>query len=279
MTNRIFNIPVALGRRFAASGAGLILRADSVSALLAGLPDPLPKRLVSLQAGVRDFDHRPLLSFPVPVPFDLVLDDPDSWFDDLYRLVEALPSRPVRASVVVRPGFGQAVKLAGALGLPVRLLPGQPDAELAGELLGVLDVYLHRPLQCQPVEFFHSVLAAFFRGENASLWAISEDDPALIGRVGEDGREMPPSRCKGASAVSGPPWETFVDRLGQDLRARGGECLSCPFGPVCRGYFKFPDPGYSCEGVRAVFSTLREAAGELRRDVAANLSAEEGVAP
>ena len=279
MINIIFNVPIAVGRRFAAAGAGLILRADSVPALLAGLPDPLPERLVSLQAGSREFDHRPLLSFPAPVPFDLILDDPASWFDDLYRLVEVLPSRPVRASIAVRPGFGRAVKLAGALGLPVRLLPDQPDAGLAGELLDVLDIYLHRPLQCQPVEFFHSVLAAFFRGENASLWAIMEDDPAVVRRVGGDGREAPPPRCAGASAVPGPPWETFVDRLVGVLRVRGGECLSCPFAPLCRGYFKFPDPGYRCDGVRSVLSALREAAGELRRDVAGNLSAEEGAAP
>ncbi len=70
----------------------------------------------------------------VPIPLDVVLDDPASEFSALYRLVDVRIVRPVRVTIPVRPGFFKALCLAASLQLPVRLLPGQPSAELLAEL-------------------------------------------------------------------------------------------------------------------------------------------------
>src|SRR3984957_15485260 len=45
-------------------------------------------------------------------------------FSDLYRLVDVCAARNVRVSMPALPGFSKAVRLAAALRLPVRILPG-----------------------------------------------------------------------------------------------------------------------------------------------------------
>ena len=68
-------------------------------------------------------------------------------------------SATCRVTILARPGLLKAVKLAAALSLPVRVLPGQPTAEVLAELKEALDFYLHAPTVEAPVEFFHSLLA------------------------------------------------------------------------------------------------------------------------
>ena len=46
-----------------------------------------------------------------------------------------------------------------------------------------------------------------------------------------------------------------------------GECRDCPWLGFCGGYFKQPDPDYSCDGVLRVFEALHQAAVELREDL------------
>ena len=67
------------------------------------------------------------------VPLDVVLSDPASEFSDLYRLVDAYAVRDVRVTMPAAPGLLKAIKLAAALRLPVRVLPGQPTAEALAE--------------------------------------------------------------------------------------------------------------------------------------------------
>ena len=68
------------------------------------------------------------------IPLDVVLSAPGSEFADLYRLVDVLAVRDVRVSMPATPRFLKAVRLAASLGLPVRLLPGQPSTEAVNEL-------------------------------------------------------------------------------------------------------------------------------------------------
>jgi hypothetical protein len=59
----------------------------------------------------------------------------------------------------------------------------------------------------------------------------------------------------------------MLDHLTRDLLAGGGECDSCDYFDLCRGFFKQPRKEYPCEGVKKVFRVLEEAAGELKEEL------------
>jgi hypothetical protein len=200
------------------------------------------------------------------VSLDVVLSDPASEFSDLYRLVDACAVRDIRVTIRAVPGLLKAVKLAAALRLPVRILPGQPAAETLAELSEALELYLHGPMVEAPVEFFHSLLATMSGSDTGSLWMILEEDPAEFLYYDASGRStLPRSDALGwvESASAG-----FVENHLKSLVEQGAECATCPWQRPCRGYFKWPDPAYSCEGVKRLFSTLRAAAAEIGRDLA-----------
>ncbi len=180
-----------------------------------------------------------------PIPLDVVLDDPATEFSALYRLVDVRNSRPVRVTIPARPGFMKALRLAVSLSIPVRLLPGQPDAALLAELGEAADFYLRDTMVEVPVEFFHSLLAVFFGSETGTLWDFLEQDPD------------PASSCDDSVA-------TYLAQI----VASGGECATCPWQAVCAGYFKYPDATYDCAGVKQSFTALEAAADEIKRDLA-----------
>lgn len=180
-----------------------------------------------------------------PIPLDVVLEDPASEFSSLYRLVDVRNSRPVRVTIAPRPGFMKALRLAVSLSLPVRLLPGQPDAALLAELHDAADFYLRDPMVEVPVEFFHSLLAAFFEPETATLWDFLEQSPDPV--------------SSGDESLA-----AYLSRI----VTSGGECATCRWQEVCAGYFKHPDPAYDCAGVKRLFIALEAAAEEIKRDLA-----------
>jgi hypothetical protein len=199
------------------------------------------------------------------IPLDVVLSDPASEFSDLYRLVDACAAREVRVTVPAAPGLAKAVRLAAALRLPVRVLPAQPGAEALEELRNALEFYLHEPMVETPVEFFHSLLATMSGGDANSLWMILEEDPeafqlfdangqARLPRTGDSDKVM----MAGAGFV-----ETHLNRL----IAEGTECATCPWQQQCRGYFKWPNPLYSCEGIKRLFSSIQMAGNEIRKEL------------
>src|SRR5207302_4314 len=98
----------------------------------------------------------------------------------------------IRVTIRVKPGFLKAAKLAAALRLPVRVLPGQPTTQELAELNELLELYLHQPMVEAPVEFFHSLLAAMFGADSGSLWTILEEDPAEFLHYDASGRVMWP---------------------------------------------------------------------------------------
>ena len=200
------------------------------------------------------------------IPLDVVLSDPASEFSDLYRLVDACAVRDVRVTMPAAPGLLKAVKLAAALRLPVRVLPGQPTAEALAELREVLDLYLHGPMVEAPVEFFHTFLATLSGADAESLWMVLEEDPAAFIHYDTEGHARLPG-SGGLEWTGKSPVEFVEDRL-RSLIDQGAECATCPWQQPCRGYFKWPDPGYSCEGIKALFSIIQAAADEIGRDLA-----------
>jgi hypothetical protein len=200
------------------------------------------------------------------VPLDIFLATPASQFSDLYRLVDVCAVRDVRVSMPTSPGILRALKLAIALHLPVRLLPGQPAPEVCAELTEAVTFYLRDPMVETPVEFFHSVLAFMCGAETGSLWTILEEDPAIFLRQDPDGRSKLPR-------VSGSPSQeisipTFVVTRFKQLVEQSTECTTCPWQQICQGYFKWPDPAYDCRGVKHLFSIIKIAADEMRQELA-----------
>jgi hypothetical protein len=200
------------------------------------------------------------------IPIDVVLRNPASEFSGLYKLVDVCAVRDLRVSMPATPGFLKAVKLAVSLRLPVRILPGQPSAEMFAELTEALEFYLHEPMVEVPVEFFHSLLGSACGAQTGSLWMILEEDPAVFLHYADDGnRRLPRSseRFSGETSL-----DAFVESHLDSLVEQGAECATCPWRQVCRGYFKWPDPAYSCGGVKQLFSIIDSAADEIGRDLA-----------
>jgi hypothetical protein len=243
----VYNVPAKLIDRY--RGRDVIVRSSSPSELVECLrgADVASIRFMQLSATAADTrqDTSCLENFGPGIPLDIVLQDP-AQYQQLYRYANLRDSHPIRITIPVAPGFSKAVKLAVSLQYAVKLEIRQPDTALLTEVENVLYFYLHGSLVNQPIEFFQSLLLSFYREEPASLWEITETDPAIVRYVGNDG-----------SVVN-------VD-LNRKSQAR--ECDECEFVDRCRGYFKFPDRDYNCRGVKRLFRTLATAANEVRADL------------
>ena len=95
---------------------------------------------------------------------------------------------------------------------------------------------------------------------------ILEEDPAAFLRYDANGQARLP-RSGAFEGVEISPAE-FVENHLKSLIEQGAECATCPWQQPCSGYFKWPDPGYSCEGVKQLFSIIQAAADEIGRDLA-----------
>jgi hypothetical protein len=209
------------------------------------------------------------------IPFDVVLSDPALEFSHLYRLVDAYAVRAIRVTMPAAPGLTKAIRLAAALRLPVRVLPGQPSAEALVELHDTLQFYLHEKMVEAPVEFFHSVLASICDSDSGSLWTILEEDPDAFRHYDADGRaRVPRTNDPDQSDITSAG---FVEDHLSRLIAQGAECATCPWQRPCSGYFKWPDPTYSCEGVKQLFFNIQTAANEIRQDLASVAAADKEI--
>ena len=209
------------------------------------------------------------------IPFDVVLSDPALEFSDLYRVVDAYAVRAIRVTMPAAPGLTKAIRLAAALRLPVRVLPGQPSAEALQELRDALEFYLHEPTVEAPVEFFHSVLATMCDSDAGSLWMILEEDPDAFRHYDADGRTRVP-RTSDLDQLEITSAGFVEDHLSR-LIAQGAECATCPWQRPCSGYFKWPDPAYSCEGVKQLLFSIQTAGNQIRQDVESFTAADKGI--
>lgn len=265
MSSIVYNIPpTVLG---AYRGRDLIVRSDRPEVLLDHLGADDIKYLAYVQLCSLPEDIDCLIHWSEGLAIDLVLSDPLADFAQLYRYAKLLDNHPVRVSVPVVTGFDKAVRLALSLQFAVKLEVGQPDARLVEVLAVLLDAYLHRPTVSQPIEPFHSLLLAFLQDEPVSLWAIQEEDPALVRLVDEHGEERLPGKLADVAPAIDPTG--FVERWGETLVEEGAACAHCDFFRCCGGYFKWPQRDYDCSGVKGIFETLQQAGADLRRDLAA----------
>jgi hypothetical protein len=261
----VYQIPLA--RLEAFRGRALVVRTDRPSDLVAAVRPNELRNLAYVQLNGQPTDTDVLVHWAEGLPIELLLDEPERDFPSLYRFTKLLDNHPVRVAIPVAPGFEKAVKLASSLEFIVRLQIGQPAPPLIAAMARVLDDYLHRSTITQPIEPFHSLLIGYCRDEPVDLWAIQEEDPALIRTIDEQGRERLPGRL--SSLVPGLAPEQFVADWASRLSADGAECRECPFFSACRGYFKWPERDYDCAGVKDVLTALKQAAEVLRADLAA----------
>ena len=191
---------------------------------------------------------------PGEIPLDVILKDPATEFSALYRLADVRLVRPVRVTIPALPGLRKALRLAASLQLPLRILPGQPDAKALLEMTAAVDFYLRDSMVDAPIEPFHSVFAALRGMTEGNLWEFLDQDPALCSK--HDEADQP---------LQAPD---FVQSHFADLFQKGGECTTCPWQDLCAGYFKWPDPTYDCHGVKSLFNLLESAAREITHDLA-----------
>lgn len=264
----VYQIPLA--RLEAFRGRAVVVRTERPRDLVAEVLSEDIGNLAYVQLRGLPNDTDVLVHWAEGVPIELRLDDPEQDFPSLYRYTKLLDNHPVRIAMAVSPGVEKAVKLASSLQFAVKLEIGQPEPALIASLARVLDDYLHKSTITQPIEFFHSVLLGYCRDEPIDLWAIQEEDPALVRIIDEEGRERLPGRL--SSLVPGPAPDEFVAAWSTGLSAAGAECTQCPFFSACRGYFKWPERAYDCAGVKTLFTSLKQAAEALRADLAAAAS-------
>ncbi len=158
------------------------------------------------------------------------------------------------------------VKLAVSLNFAVKLEGSQPEPELTEEMLHIARYYLHQGTVSQPIEYLHSMFLAFYREDPITLWAIQEEDPSRIRYITDQGEETISKRSAGVELKRN--LTTFVREFKDELVAEKGECCGCRFLDNCSGYFKWPRREYRCDGIKALFHALKDAADELRRDLA-----------
>jgi hypothetical protein len=267
-----YTIPVSLADAY--RGHRTIVRTHDPSEITTTFYDGIPERLRHIRLLSLDGDIEDLKDWAPGIPIDLAIRDPRRELPLLYRCAPLLSTHPLRVSVPLVPGFGAVVKLAASLNFAVKIEGGQPDQELTGEMLHIARYYLHRTTVTEPIEFFHSLFLAFYHRDPLTLWAIQEEDPSLVCYVTDQGEEMMSGRF--AEGETNQGFSLFTRELQEEIASGQGECAGCEFLMNCLGYFKWPRREYPCDGVTALMRTLRDAAEELRRDVASFQSRSEG---
>lgn len=264
MNELIYDIPAELLPMY--RGKRLVVRVRDPGLLPALLAAENPESIVSVRLLSLAADSEALNAWAPGLPLELIMADPAAEFPLLYRHVNLNDHHPVRVVIPVSPGFGKAVKVAVALDFSVLLAVGQPDPALITELTEVAMFYLRQPTVTQPVEFFHSTLLGFYHDDPMPLWIMADEDPRYQRYITDAGLECLPGRL--ASVERTRNLSVHSDPAIEQVLAESAECQGCEFLQNCGGYFKWPNRDYDCAGIKTLLGELRDAAAELRRDLA-----------
>ena len=258
-----YNVPAPLVDLF--KDHTIVIRSDEPSELVEALARVNRDQLRYVELTSLNGDPNVLWELDQPVPLSLVVDDTAFRFSSLYKFAHGpIKKFPIRATVPATSGFGKIVKLASSLEFSVKIETTQPPAELVEELIKIFDHYLHNPTVSQPIEFFHSIMNSFFRGNPATIWEIQEEDPSAFQYVTDDGKTVLSRRLQTVEIRETDA--DFLDGLKSQLLMEGGECRNCSYFSWCLGYFKLPDRQYKCHNVRRLFGSMQESAEALTRD-------------
>lgn len=258
----IFNVPLELIDSY--PDRPLIVRAADPAAVVQTLSPEHIEKLVALQLLDISAELEELEQWSEGLPIEVVLNDPESETMKLYRLCKLQRLHPVRVVVPMVAGFSKAVRVASFLRLPVKLEGAQPDSSLLDELAETLEFFLHNKAVSEPIDFFNSLLTAMLHRQPLTLWSMQEEDPALVRYIAADGTETVARR---PFAAGDEELDTFHFELMKRVLSDDTECASCEFFLNCGGYFKWPNPDFSCAGIKRILYRLREAAHELQDDL------------
>lgn len=267
----LYNVPA--DRLGIMEDTGLIIRSHDPETLVQSVAKIGPERTVHLQLLSLDRDLDVLRELPPGLPVEIVVDDVASQSGLLYRFADFLKVRPIRVRVPVLPGFGKVVKIATAIEFAVILEVGQPDRTTSEEMTAFLDTYLHQTTMAAPVEFFQSLLMAFFMREPVTIWEIQDEDPRTWRYVTDDGTVVLSKRLSRLPELS---VLRSMDGIKALVPTWNAQCVSCRFLAHCQGYFKLPDTTYQCREIISLLRLIEEAAEDLRKDYDASLAEEGG---
>jgi hypothetical protein len=257
-----YNVPLALIGSY--PDRPLIVRATDPAAVVEQVSPQHLGRMVALQLLDISADLQELEEWHPGLPIEVALADPEAEVMKLYRLCRLQRSHPVRVVIPLVPGFSKAVRVASFLQLPVKLEGAQPDAALIEELSETLDFFLHNKAVSQPIEYFSGLLTTVIHKHPVTLWDIQEEGPSMVRYVTDNGAETLARR------PFTPPegdLNSFHFELTKRVLSAEAECSSCEFFLNCGGYFKWPNPEYSCAEIKRVFHRLRDSALELHDDL------------
>ncbi len=260
----VYNIPAAFVRAY--RGRNLIVRSHDPSEIVASLADVDVESVSYVQILSLGGEVATLMRWGHSIPVDLVVQHPRRDLPLLYEYAPLIARHPVRVTVPVVRGFSKVVKLATSLNFAVKLEGSQPDPALVEELSQVVHSYLHQETVSEPIEYFHSLFLAFYRGDPLTLWAIQEEDPSRNRTISDAGEETISRRFPAVHPHGDVA--SFVRTFREGILDEQGECFRCDFLEPCSAYFKWPRKDYGCDGVKGLFQTLKTAAQQLREDLA-----------
>jgi hypothetical protein len=259
----VYSIPDTMIEAY--RGRNLIVRGRDPSLMVDRLATHDLERVQYLQILGTGGNIDSLMRWENAVPVDLVVENTEADLPLLYRYSTMRAERPVRVSVPVVPGFSKVVKLALSLDFAVKLELSQPEPAMIDELLQVAGLYLHQTTVSQPVEYIHSMFLAFYHGDPVTLYTVQEEDPSRNRYITDHGTETISRRFAGGDLKYGVL--SFIKRFTEELLTEKQECTDCEFFNSCLGYFKWPRKEYRCDGVKALFQRIMEAAEELKADL------------
>ncbi|MCL4540484.1 MAG: hypothetical protein M1378_12950 [Bacteroidetes bacterium] len=252
----------------------LVVRSESCEEIVAAYKT-LDERIKEVELEGLGEDLHSLSALPLGLPVRIKLHPEDApnlytntWLSDRFSL-EALMD--------VDKGILQGVKIATSAMVPVTV--NLEELNDAGELMSVLNYYLHDTHLQVPVDFFHSMISAYLQGTTLALPDLYTESPAHFLYVDELGKVSASARLARAGRFLG----TFSDslqideesQLYKDLLDRkknlvlsGSKCVSCERFDLCEGYLRFVDANFDCGPFLEVFNEIKAKVKEIADDLA-----------
>lgn len=211
------------------------------------------------------------LGFPVVLklhPVDAPHLYTNTWLGDRFSL-EALMD--------VDKGLLQGVKTVTSAMVPVTM--NLEEMSDSAELMPVLNYYLHDAHVQVPVEFFHSMISARFRGASLALSDLYPESPTQFLHVDESGKVAASARLARAGKFFGTiagglkideDSQLYKDLLDpkKNLVLSGSKCIACEGFDLCGGYLRFVDTNFDCDPFLEVFKEIKAKAREIADDLA-----------
>jgi hypothetical protein len=223
---------------------------------------------------VLEADVSPLSSLPVGFPLVLRLKPLQASL--LYTSTWLCDRFPIAVTMAIDSGLLNAVKIVTSAQAHVAV--DLDDVRDPGELMAVLDYYLHEPHLSVPIEFFHTLFSACVQNEPFSLADMYAEEPDRFLYLDDSGRLTASARFAAAGKFFGELADGLMvgqeSPLLQEIRNRkknlflsGSACASCEVFDVCCGYLRFVTTEFDCIPFVEVMQEIKVRAREMAEDI------------